>query len=97
MISGVKKSTCLVRDIKIPLYGFPIEVKKFDDKGCRKAVNNPNRNTLKYFVQKSKYNSLPEPKIETIWRGKSWKQAQLKMAIAAAILIARLYASLTRL
>ena len=54
MISGVRKRTCLVSDMKIPLYGFPIDVKKFDESGCRKAVQIPNRNILKYLVQKSK-------------------------------------------
>ena len=66
-----------------------MEVKKFDDSGCKKAVKIPKRNILKYLVQKSKYNSLPEPKIETICLGKSWKQAQLVIVIIAAILIAR--------
>ena len=33
IISGVRNSTCLVRDMKIPLYGFPIDVKKLEDKG----------------------------------------------------------------
>ena len=97
IISGVKKSTCLVRDMKIPFCGFPIDVKKFDDSGCRKAVNIPKRNTLKYFSQNSKYSASPEPKIETICLGKSWKQAKLVNVMQAASLSPKNRASLTRL
>ena len=89
IISGVRNKTCLVSDMKIPLYGFPIAVKKLEVSGCKKAVQIPNKNILKYLVQKSKYNSEPEPKIETIWRGKSWKHNQLIVVMIAANLMAR--------
>ena len=89
MMSGVRNNTCLVRDINIPLYGFPIDVKKLDDKGCRKAVHIPKRNILKYFSQNEKYNSSPDPNIDTIWRGNNWKQAQLTIVMQNASLMAR--------
>ena len=34
MISGSRKIICLVRDRKIPLVAFPMEVKKLEDTGC---------------------------------------------------------------
>lgn len=88
-ISGARKSTCLVRDIKIPLYGFPIDVKKLEASGWKNAVKIPKRNILKYFSQNWKYSSLPVPNMETIWRGNNWKQAQLVKVIIAASFNAR--------
>ena len=45
--SGSKNKICLVRDRNIPLFGFPMDVKKFDVIGCKKLTKVKNKKTRK--------------------------------------------------
>lgn len=47
-ISGSRKSTCLVRDITIPSFAFPIEVKNPEDIGWIPFANVINMKIFKY-------------------------------------------------
>lgn len=40
---GKRKKICLVRDKKVPRFGFPIDVKKFELIGCIKLIKVQNR------------------------------------------------------
>ena len=42
-IRGRRKRICLVRDRKVPLLGFPMEVKKLELTGCKKFTKVKNR------------------------------------------------------
>lgn len=39
IISGSRKRICLVSPRKIPILGFPIDVKNVDDSGCTLFIN----------------------------------------------------------
>ena len=69
--NGKRKRICLVRDIKIPFFGFPIAVKKFAEIGCKKQRKIKNRKIRKNFSAKSKYSDDPFPKNPIICLGKS--------------------------
>ena len=47
IIRGNKKIICLVRDKKIPPFGFPIAVKKFEVMGCKKLKKVKNKKIRK--------------------------------------------------
>ena len=83
--SGSRKIICLVSERKIPFFGAPIEVKKFELTGWIPFRNVKNRKMRKYRSAKCRYSSEPEPKMPIIWRGKNWKQrkATMEMAVAA--------------
>ena len=83
--SGSRKMICLVKERKIPFFGAPIEVKKFELTGWMPFRNVKNRKMRKYRSAKCSYSSEPEPKMLMIWRGKNWKQrnATTEMAVAA--------------
>ena len=44
-MSGSRNMICLVRESTIPVFGFPIAVKKFDEIGCAKFKNVKNKKT----------------------------------------------------
>lgn len=83
--SGSRKIICLVSERKIPFFGAPMEVKKFELTGWIPFRNVKNRKMRNYRSAKCRYFSEPEPKMPIIWRGKSWKQrkATMEMAVAA--------------
>ena len=51
--NGIKKMICLVSDSVIPLFGLPVELKKFDIMGCTKFMNMQKKYILKYLTANS--------------------------------------------
>ena len=70
--------------------GFPIEVNRFDEIGCKKLTRVSIIKIRKYRTANRKYSSEPSPKRLMIWRGKSWKaRKEVRDTIPATVSASR--------
>ena len=63
---GSKSIICLVNDIIIAFFGFPIAWKKFEHEIITPFINVKNRNMCIYFTANSIYSAFPLPNNDII-------------------------------
>ena len=95
-MSGIRNSTCRVKERKTPRGALPIAVKKFDERICTPLTITMNRKVRIKRTANSKYSGEPVPNSEISWCGKNWNSTKPTAEMRRLHVMASRYVAQTR-